>query len=121
MKRDSEDVRDKPHFKSKQRAPDQIQQQYDQLCAELASTKKYYQEFRRKVADIDVEAMVTDERSFCFFSNDQSVDSINASNIERDQLEEMKKYKKVHPTDVDILKNLKLKICEYLLDAERQR
>lgn len=33
----------------------------------------------------------------------------------------MKKYKKVHPADVEVLKNLKLKICEYLLDAERQR
>lgn len=85
MKRDSEHVREKLHLRKKMQSMEQIEQQYEQVCTELAATKKYYHEFRRKVGDIDVEAMVTDERSFCFFDfSNSSLDCINASNIERD-------------------------------------
>ena len=64
---------------------------------------------------------MNNEKSFCIGNNENDGlrNSFNPiESIDRSVLAEMKKYKNCNPEDVSILKGLKLKISNYLLEAE---
>ena len=105
---------------------EQIENSYEQVCKELQETKKYYAEFRKKVKGLDIDQILTNEKSFCFYGADgeeggaggmrKSFDPTES--IDKGVLAEMKKYKNCNPEDVSVLKGLRLKISNYLLTSE---
>ena len=86
----------------------------DKMRKELNETRKHYQEFRKKVRNLDVEQIMSEEKSFCVFGAEDR----DASKVDEEILYQVKLYKNCHPDDVEILKGMKLKLSNYLLKGE---
>jgi hypothetical protein len=88
--------------------------EFESLRQELISTKRYYETFKRKVNKLNLESVMENEKSFCFFGADHqgvddsridesldiSLDLSFNSNTDKSTLFEMKKYKNLATEDV---------------------
>ena len=88
--------------------------EFESLRQEFLTTKRYYETFKRKVNKLNLESIMENEKSFCFFGADQegvdesrmdesidiSLDLSFNSNTDKSTLFEMKKYKNLATEDI---------------------
>lgn len=108
------------------------EQQRQQLKSELTQTKRHYESFRQHLLKLDVDEVVNADKDHFFFGDwgkGQARRSEKEGNEEEDVgqeidssvVAEMKKYKNLLPEDIEVLRQLRLKITNYLLLEQDKR
>lgn len=102
------------------------------LQQELRQTKRHYESFRQHLMKLDVDEIVNTDKDHFFFGDsgtgdprgswrDAEAAEDGAQEIDPSVVAEMKKYKNLLPEDVEVLRQVRLKITNYLLLEQEKR